>query len=66
MAKKKPERRFVGIRELANKASEIVRDAEDGKHVFITRRGAVVAVIIPADVILDGIVFPGIRHVLEN
>ena len=42
--------RRVGLRELKERMSEIVRQVEvDGEAVDITRRGAVVARIVPAE-----------------
>jgi len=37
----------VGIRELRQRASELLRRVEDGEHIEITDRGRPVAVLIP-------------------
>lgn len=37
----------VGIRELRQRASELIRRVEDGEHIEITDRGRAVAVLAP-------------------
>jgi prevent-host-death family protein len=39
--------RSIGIRELKNRLSEVVRAVKGGEHVLVTNRGAVVAELVP-------------------
>jgi len=43
----------IGIRELKNRLSEVVRAVKAGEHILVTDRGTVVAELVP----------PGRRHV---
>ena len=37
----------IGLRELKNRLSEVVRDVKAGEHVLVTDRGSVVAELVP-------------------
>jgi len=37
----------IGIRELKNRLSEVVRSVRAGEHILVTDRGAVVAELVP-------------------
>jgi prevent-host-death family protein len=37
----------IGIRELKNRLSEVVREVKAGEHVLVTDRGTVVAELVP-------------------
>ena len=39
--------RTIGIRELKNRLSEVVRTVKGGEHVLVTDRGTVVAELVP-------------------
>lgn len=59
--------RTMGIRELKNRLSEVVRAVKAGEHVLVTDRGAVVAELVPPGRLRgDPGVPPGLARLAER
>lgn len=59
--------RTIGIRELKNRLSEVVRAVKAGDHVLVTDRGRVVAELVPPGRLsTDPSVPPGLARLVER
>ena len=57
----------MGIRELKNRLSEVVRAVKDGEHILVTDRGTVVAELVPPGRPgTDPSVPPGLARLVER
>lgn len=57
----------IGIRELKNRLSEIVRAVKAGDHVLVTDRGTVVAELVPpGHPTRDSSIPPGLARLVER
>lgn len=57
----------MGIRELKNRLSEVVRAVRGGEHILVTDRGTVVAELVPPGrPIADPSIPPGLARLVER
>jgi prevent-host-death family protein len=57
----------IGIRELKNRLSEVVRAVKAGEHVLVTDRGSVVAELVPPGrQQVDPSIPPGLARLVER
>jgi prevent-host-death family protein len=56
----------MGVRELKNRLSEVMRAVRAGEHVLVTDRGTVVAELVPPGRRSDPTVPPGLARLAER